>query len=250
MTSFTIDYDTYKVTSSLNTETIFISIMNNNTYTIYEKEISIVDFNNDKFTLTNLYNIFQRGFKKDSTIDIGIELHNKILKINFIIISDIINFEHSFELHEKNDDNIHMKELKKELNELKQKNNKLESQIKNIINKNTKLKSIIPIINIEIDEDEVETKYKWFLDWFFTLVDKNPKIDKFYTNNQLPNNTIDGKTPSNNLGWNIITLVQNNYNGPPVTEFSPDKNLYYYLKQRNIKICKDTSHNMYWTYTM
>jgi hypothetical protein len=75
-------------------------------------------------------------------------------------------------------------------------------------------------------------------------------IDKFYTNNQLPNNTIDGKTPMNNLAWNSIHLGYNHTTGQPVGECIPEKNLYYYLKQRNIKICKDHSHNMYWIYTM
>jgi hypothetical protein len=101
-----------------------------NTYNIYEKEISNMDFNNDKFTLTNLYNICQKGFSKaDNIVKITIELHNKILKINFKILSDLMSFDHSFELQEKYDDNIHMKELKKEIDALKQKNSNLEIQI-------------------------------------------------------------------------------------------------------------------------
>lgn len=134
MTSFTSVYDSYKVTTSLNAESIFISMMNMDTYSIYEKEISNMDFNNDKFTLTNLYNILKKGFTKDSSIKIIIELHNKILKINFKILSDLMSFDHSFELQEKYDDNIHVKELKKEIDSLKQKNNNLELQI----NKNHK----------------------------------------------------------------------------------------------------------------
>jgi hypothetical protein len=106
-----------------------------NTYSIYEKEISNMDFNNDKFTLTNLYNILKKAFTKDASISlldtsikVIIELHNKILKINFKILSDLMSFDHSFELQEKYEDNIHMKELKKEIDTLKQKNNKMQQK--------------------------------------------------------------------------------------------------------------------------
>jgi hypothetical protein len=243
MTSFTIDYDTYKVTTSLNAETIFISMMNINTYAIYEKEITIMDFNNDKFTLTNLYNIFQKGFNIDKNIKIIIELHNKILKINFKILSDLMNFEHSFQLQEKYDDNIHMKELKKELNELK-------PQVKNIINKNTKTNSIIPIINLQINEDEVETKYKWFLDWFLTLIEKNPTIDKLNMPNNFPNSPtgiINGRPIADlnpttlYIGWNANQGISISYN-------IPEKSLYYYLKRRNISMwCENNV--VRWMYT-
>ena len=233
MTSFTIDYDTYKVTTSLNAETIFISMMNINTYAIYEKEITIMDFNNDKFTLTNLYNIFQKGFNIDKNIKIIIELHNKILKINFKILSDLMNFEHSFQLQEKYDDNIHMKELKKELNELK-------SQVKNIINKNTKTNSIIPIINLQINEDEVETKYKRFLDWFLTLIEKNPTIDKLNMPNNLPNSSsgIINGIPFVDLNFTVTSIfigINSNQNSP-ISYIIPEKSLYYYLKRRNISM--------------
>ena len=231
MSSFTIDYNSYKVTTSLNAETIFISMMNINTYSIYEKDITSMDFNNDKFTLKNLYNIFHKGFHIDSTINIGIELHNKILKINLKIISDLMNFEHSFELQEKYDDNIHMKELKKEIDSLK---NKLESTIIK-----TKPDSIIPIINFPIiDEIEVEKKYKWFLDWFVKKINIPSNSPEFKISNTMGSSiTVDGSTRNlNELGWNNVVTGFNNANGGYITSSVPDLNLYYYLKKRNIEI--------------
>jgi regulator of replication initiation timing len=248
MSSFTIEYESYKVTTSLNAKTIFISMMNINTYAIYEKDITSMDFNNDKFTLKNLYNIFQKGFHIDSTINIGIELHNKILKINLKIISDLMNFEHSFELQEKYDDNIHMKELKKEIDSLK---NKLESTIMKELKKEidslknklestiikTKPDSIIPIINFPIiDEIEVEKKYKWFLDWFVKEINIPSNSPKFKISNIMGSSiTVDGSTRNlNELGWHGV-VTGFNLSGGYITSCVPDLNLYYYLKKRNIE---------------
>jgi len=258
--SFTTDYNFYKVTTSLNAETIFISMMNLNTYNIYEKEISTMDFNNDKFTLKNLYNILEKGFNKDETIKITIGLHNKILKINFKILSELMNFNHSFELNEKSDDNIHIKELKKEIDSLKQKNSKLESIvngnqesqksiIENIINKNTKANSIIPIINIQIDEEEVERKYKWFLDYFLTQIEKNPNVKNIYEPYMLPNTTINGKNIGNDLEWNPITIHGNYHGQNAIIQCIPERKLYYYLKRRNIDIwLANDNPTIYWMY--
>ena len=231
MSSFTIEYKSYKVTVSLNAETMFISMMNINTYAIYEKDITLMDFNNDKFTITNLYNIFQKGFNMDSTINIDIKLYNKILKININIISELMNFEHSFELQEKYDDNIHMKELKKEIDSLK---NKLESMIIK-----TKPDSIIPIINFPIiDEIEVEKKYKWFLDWFVKEINIPSNSPKFKISNTIgPTITVDGSTRNlNELGWTVAVTGCNINGCNHMILCIPDLNLYYYLKKRNIEI--------------
>jgi hypothetical protein len=214
--------------------------MNINTYAIYEKEISNMDFNNDKFTLTNLYNIVQKGFSKaDNIVKITIELHNKILKIKFKIVSDLMNFEHSFELQEKYDDNIHMKELKKEIDVLK---NKLEP----IIIK-TKPNSIIPIINFPIiDEIQVERKYKWFLDWFVKEINIPSNSPQFKISNTMgPRITTDGVTRNlNELGWTNIIIGY--YSNAPISSHVPDLNLHYYLKKRNIEIFGYPGANQYY----
>jgi hypothetical protein len=241
MSSFTIEYESYKVTISLNEATIFISMMNINTYAIYEKEITSIDFNNDKFTLSNLYNIFHKGFNKDSTINIDIKLHNKILKININILSELMNFNHSFELHEKYDDNIHMKELKKEINSLK---NKLESTIIKI-----KPDSIIPIINFPIiDEIEVEKKYKWFLDWFVKVINIPSNSPRFKISDSISATIhVDGTTRNlNELGWTNSVIGVNSNGNQGISSSVPDLNLYYYLKKRNIEIFGNPGTQQYY----
>jgi hypothetical protein len=257
--SFITEYDTYRVTVSLNINTIFISMMNINNYNIYEKEISSLDFNNDKFTIKNLYNIFEDAFiKRNKEICMNLELHDKIIKININILSPYMNFTHKFEIYEKKDDNIHLRELKKELDFVKKKNDKLESLL---LNRNIKTNSIISLVNIDIDEDQVEKEYKWFLEWFAKLMETHKSQPEKYPNilYDLPDEQVGNiNTHSVFLKYGFIIGSTNVHTShgtytSAISKSIPPKNLYYYLKKRNIEIWAIYDSNQhtggYYTYT-
>ena len=85
--------------------------------------------------------------------------------------------------------------------------------------------------------DQSKKKYK-----------ENPNISETYTQITIPNNTIDGKTPQGNLGWNHIVLGHNWNQNQSYQQYCPDKNLYFYLRKRNINIWNDQNGKIYFAY--
>jgi hypothetical protein len=112
--------------------------------------------------------------------------------------------------------------------------------------------SIIPIINFEIDEEEIETKYKWFLDYLLPLINKDIQDNDLYTIKEIINKEIDGKNIYDNLGlvYSSYTRRWHTANRDIRTELIPDIKLYYYLKKRNIKIwtLESIGYKIYYEY--
>jgi hypothetical protein len=249
MTSYEGKYDKFKISLSLGTDKLYISALDEVTYDLYDLDVTKIIFNNDHIKLSQLFHIIKKGIeKKDENIHLSLEQANKLVKLNYKIENDYFSLDQTFELVKQITEATSTKELKKELFELKKECSKLKEHVNEINNKNTKKDSIIPIIKIKIDEDEVEKNYKWFLDYLKTLIKENPNISETYTPINIPNNTIDGKTPNGNLGWYHIILGHNWNGNQSYQQYSPDKNLYYYLRKRNINIWRDQNGGMYFAY--
>jgi len=256
MTSYEGKYDKFKVSLSLATDKLYISALDEVTYDLYDLDVTKIIFNNDHIKLSQLFHIIKKGLeKKDENIYLSLEQANKLVKLRYKIENDYFSLDQTFELVKQITEATSTKELKKELFELKKDYsklkelvNELDDNVLEIDNKYTKKDPIIPVIKIKIDEDEVEKNYKWFLDYLKTLIKENPSITETYKEISIPNNTIEGKTPINNLGWTLIVLGHN-WNGNLIyQQYSPDKNLYIYLRKRNINIWKDQNNNMYFAY--
>ena len=186
----------------------------------------------------------------------AIELANKLVKLKVKFESEYFSLNQTFELVKQLTEATSTKELKKELFELKKEYSKLKAivnELDNVVleidNKYTKKDSIIQLIKIKIDEDEVEKKYKWFLDYLKTLIKENPPIKETYTSIHIPNNTIEGKSPVANLEWHNIQIGFNPHTGQQNGKNIPEKSLYYYLKKRNIEIWNQ-SNNVYFCYIL
>jgi hypothetical protein len=256
MTSYEGKYDKFKISLSLGTDKLYISALDEVTYDLYDLDVTNMIFNNPHIKLSQLFHIIKKGVeKKDENIHLTLEQANKLVKLNYKIENDYFSLNQTFELVKQITEATSTKELKKELFELKKDYsklkelvNELDDNVLEIDNKYTKKDSIIPVIKIKINEDEVEKNYKWFLDYLKTLIKENPNISETYTQINIPNNTIEGKTPQNNLGWNHITLGHNYNSNQIYQQYSPDKNLYFYLRKRNINIWRDQQNNMYFAY--
>jgi len=120
------------------------------------------------------------------------------------------------------------------------------------LKKNIKENSIIPLINLTIDENQVETSFKWFLDWLKTQINPSAPIAELYTPKHIQHQNIGtgGQHTFHNLGWHNTHMGNNCHTNQNFGKSIPDKSLYYYLRKRNIEIWKDHSNNMYWNYTI
>jgi len=256
MTSYEGKYDKFKISLSLGTDKLYISALDEVTYDLYDLDVTKIIFNNDHIKLSQLFNIIKKGIeKKDENIHLSLEQANKLVKLNYKIENDYFSLNQTFELVKQLTEATSTKELKKELFELKKEYSKLKefvNELDNVVleidNKYTKKDSIIPLIKIKIDEDEVEKKYKWFLDYLKNLIRENPPIKATY-NVDIPNNTIEGKTPVANLEWHFIQIGFNPYPGHQNGKTIPEISLYYYLKKRNIEIWNQ-SNNLYFSYIL
>jgi hypothetical protein len=256
MTSYEGKYEKFKISLSLGTDKLYISALDEVTYDLYDLDVTKIIFNNDHIKLSQLFHIIKKGIeKKDENIHLSLEQANKLVKLNYKIENDYFSLNQTFELVKQLTEATSTKELKKELFELKKDYSKLKELVNELVdnvleidNKYTKKDSIIPVIKIKIDEDEVEKKYKWFLDFLKTLITENPLLSYVYKEINIPDNTIDGKTPLKNLEWDHLTFGHNWNQNKIVQQYCPDKNLYIYLRKRNINIWKDQNNNMYFAY--
>lgn len=126
----------------------------------------------------------------------------------------------------------------------------LKKEIFSGLKKNIKENSIIPIINITHDENQVEISYKWFLDWLKPQINSNAPIAELFIAKQIPNSQMNGHFPVGNLGWHNTHIGHNCHTSQNYGKSIPEISLYYYLRKRNIDIWKDNSNNMYWIYTI
>jgi len=244
MTSYEGKYDKFKISLSLGTDKLYISVLDEVTYDFYDLDVTNIIFNNDNIKLSQLFNIIKKGIEKiDENVNLSIELANKLVKLKVKFETEYFSLNQTFELVKQLTEATSTKELKKELFELKKDYSKLKelvNELDNVVleidNKYTKKDSIIPVIKIKIDEDEVEKKYKWFLDYLKTLIKENPPINETCAAINIPNNTIEGKTPIKNLEWHHTHIGFNPDSGQQNSKNIPEKSLYYYLKKRNIEI--------------
>jgi hypothetical protein len=258
MTSYEGKYDKFKISLSLGSDKLYISALDEVTYDFYDLDITNMIFNNDNIKLKQLFNIIKEGLdKSDNSVKINIELANKCVKLRVTFENEYFSLNQIFELAKQLTEATSTKELKKELfelkksySELKQIVGELDVSIDIINTKNTKKDSIISIINITIDEDQVEKNYKWFLDYLKTIIRKNPLPSGVYEQITIPNNTIEGKTPQGNLEWDYLVLGHNHTANQVFQQWCPDRNLYIYLKRRNINIWRDHAGNIYLAYVV
>jgi len=242
MTSYEGKYDKFKISLSLGIDKLYISSLDEVTYDLYDLDITNMIFNNDNIKLEQLFNIIKKGIEKsDINSKISLELSTKYLRLKILCQNEYFTLKHNFDLI-KHINDISVKELKKELFELKKEFIQYERN-------NTNVKSIIPIIKFYIDEYEVEDKYKWFLDYLKTIIKKDYTIDELYKQYDIPNNSINGKCPLNDLEWNIIKKGWwSEGHNTEQTIIIPEKKLYYYLKKRKIQIWKHVNQSIKYMY--
>jgi len=279
MTSYEGKYDKFKVSLSLGTDKLYISALDEVTYDFYDLDVTNMIFNNDNIKLKQLFNIIRDGFNTINNTKLNLELSNKCVKLTVLLESTYFSLNHTFELAKQLTETTGTRELKKELFELrklyellkkeihqkalentskhdlyKQEINKsiatLETKQESLEVKKIKENSIIPLINITIDENQVEINYKWFLDWLKPQINPNATSAELLTQKQIPNTQISGYNTLNNLGWIQLTFGHNWNGNQVIQQCCPEKSLYYYLRKRNIDIWKDQGNNMYWMYTI
>lgn len=205
---------------------------------------------NDYFSLDQTFELVKQLTETSGTKELKKELF-ELKKAHELLKKDVLqkafdnNTRHESykqEIHksiltlETKQDSVHKHELlKKDILGLK---------------KNIKENSIIPVINVTLDENQVETSFKWFLDWLKLQINSSAPIAELYGPKQIPQNVgTSGHNTLSHLGWNSIHMDHNSQTGQNFVKFIPDKGLYYYLKKRNIETWKDNSNNMYWNYT-
>lgn len=221
--------------------------------TLSNKFVKInVIFESTYFSLNHTFELVKQLTETSSTKELKKELFE--LRKSYELIKK--------EIHQKSLDNIskidlYRQDINRSISTLETKQdsvNKHDLLKKDILflKKDIKENSIIPIINIKIDENQVETNYKWFLDWLKTQINPNPSFPEMFTQKNIPNTSMGpgGHTPMNNLGWNNIIIGQNSQTNQIHTQMCPEKSLYYYLRKRNIDIWRDQANNMYWMYVI
>jgi hypothetical protein len=222
--------------------------------TLCNKFVKInVIFESTYFSLNNTFELVKQLTETSSTKELKKELFE--LRKSYELIKK--------EIHQKSLDNIskidlYRQDINRSISTLETKQdsvNKHDLLKKDILflKKDIKENSIIPIVNIKIDENQVETTYKWFLDWLKTQINLNPSFGEMFTQKIIPNTSMGtgGHTPINNLGWNnLIIIGQNSQTNQLYTQMCPEKSLYYYLRKRNIDIWRDHANNMYWMYVI
>ena len=221
--------------------------------TLSNKFVKInVIFESTYFSLNHTFELVKQLTETSSTKELKKELFE--LKKSYELIKK--------EIHQKALDNIskidlYRQDINRSISTLETKQdsvNKHDLLKKDILflKKDIKENSIIPIINIKIDENQVETTYKWFLDWLKTQINPNPSFPEMFTQKNIPNTSMGpgGHTPMNNLGWNNLTFGHNTNSNQIYTQVCPEKSLYYYLRKRNIDIWRDQANNMYWIYVI
>jgi len=221
--------------------------------TLSNKFVKInVIFESTYFSLNHTFELVKQLTETSSSKELKKELFE--LKKSYELIKK--------EIHQKALDNISKidvcrQDINRSISTLETKQdsvNKHDLLKKDILflKKDIKENSIIPIINIKIDENQVETTYKWFLDWLKTQINPNPSFPEMFTQKNIPNTSMGpgGHTPMNNLGWNNLIFGQNSQTNQTYVQMCPEKSLYYYLRKRNIDIWRDQANNMYWIYVI
>ncbi len=136
MTTYTQDYEGYNVSLSLNTDSLYIKLLNLTTFEIYDLDIDSKIHNNDKVNYENLFNLFKTATKKDDPkITIDINCKGNILLVELDIDNPFVTFNKIFELSKQTEKDINLKELKKEIYNLNIIINNDPNNIRNKINR-------------------------------------------------------------------------------------------------------------------
>jgi hypothetical protein len=252
MSSYEGKYDNFKILLSLSTDKLYISVLDEVIYDLYDLNISSITFNNNNIKINQLFNIIKKAIDNDdNSAKIQIEISRQYLKLKVLFEHDYFIFNEQFYLLKQINETGLTKELTKSYLQLQKTQLELKKKLIQIETKNRKIDSIIPVIKITIDEDEIEKKYNWFLNYLKTLIQVNPSVSEILIPKVIPNNLIEGKNLLNDLGWHYDIVYQQSIRQVLLNISAqytiPEKGLYYYLKRRNIEVWS-YNNNIYWMY--
>lgn len=116
MANIDIDYENHKVSLSLGTQSLNISVLNNVSYDLYSLDVNQLVFNDNRIKFSNLFNLMKAGLNKsDKTITVTIETLTKIMNFKLDVNNDYTTFNHTFELVKQESGSTDLKEIKKSI---------------------------------------------------------------------------------------------------------------------------------------
>jgi len=175
MTNIDIDYENYKVSLSLGSQSLNISVLNNVSYDLYSLDVNQLIFNDNRIKFSNLFNLIKAGLNKsDNSITVTIEILTKTMNFKLDVNNDYTTFNHTFELVKQESGSTDLKEIKKSIVLL---NNKF-SQLDEILNKIWE-RAVNPP-NIEKYKDIILCLDKELNDTLFTKTFKLVESNKTY----------------------------------------------------------------------
>ena len=255
MSNIDIDYNNHKVSLSLGTEFLHLSVLNTISYDLYALDINQMIFNDKRITFQNLFNLIVAGLKgTDKTISIELETYSKTMKFKLNVDNDYTTFIHTFELIKQENGNTDLKEIKKNL-VLLNKNlsplDKIWERASNIFNID-KYSSVISCLEREMNEEVIKG---------FQISEGNRK-DYFEIKSKLLNTLLnkykgikvpDGRYPKDgsnslNLTWDGTSngwMSPNNYFRCQMM-YELEKDLRIILNYKKINIIYHETDNKWW----
>lgn len=116
MSNIDIDYENHKISLSLGSQSLNISVLNNVSYDVYSLDINQLIFNDNRIKFSNLFNLIKAGLSKtDRTITITIETLTKIMKFKLDVNNNYTTFNHTFELVKQESGSVDLKDIKKSI---------------------------------------------------------------------------------------------------------------------------------------
>lgn len=174
MSNIDIDYENHKISLSLGSQSLNISVLNNVSYDLYSLDINQLIFNDNRIKFSNLFNLIKAGLNKtDNSITVTIETLTKIMNFKLDVNNDYTTFNHTFELVKQEGGSTDLKEIKKSIVLLNQNLNTspldkiwTRASFKKYDDLLLKYKDIIFCLEKELSEDVINE---------FNIVEQNKK---------------------------------------------------------------------------
>lgn len=129
MISYEGKLDKFKVSLLLGPDSLYVGALNEVTHDYYDIDITDIVLINSNINLVMLFNIITHGIQgPNKDTEVVLNLLNNKLKLFVTQNNTYCAFNHTFELIKQSSNNISVKELKKELLELKQQITYLEQK--------------------------------------------------------------------------------------------------------------------------
>jgi len=158
MSNIDIDYENHKISLSLGSQSLHISVLNNVSYDLYSLDVNQLIFNDNRIKFSNLFNLIKAGLNKsDKSISVTLVTLVKTMNFKLDVNNDYSTFNHTFELVKQESGSIDLKEIKKSIVLL---NNSFGlgalDRIWDRVLKSYKYEDVIQCLEKELNEDVIK----------------------------------------------------------------------------------------------